>query len=110
MVWRVELAGEAERDLDLIFDHHLESCQIFGEDPKEPFAQAEGRAREIRGAADRLGAAPRRGERNDDLLPGLRHVTMGRAVYWFEVDRVRAWQCSWGGRDHIRHMLVRLLV
>ena len=113
MAWRVELAAEADLDLDLIFDHLLESYQSFGESLEEAFARAEARVREVRRAADRLGTAPHRGERHDALLPGLRHVTMDRAVYWFEVDeateRVRVLAVFWGGQDHARRMLARLL-
>lgn len=118
MAWRVEFADEAERDLDLIFDHLLESYQEFGEGFEEAFARAEARVRMVRRAADRLGTAPHRGERHDALLPGLRHVTMDRAVYWFEVDeamgdatagRVRVLAVFWGGQEHTRRMLARLL-
>lgn len=113
MAWEVEFADEAERDLGLIFDHLLESYQEFGEGFEEAFARAEARVQAVRRGADRLGTAPHRGERHDALLPGLRHVTMDRAVYWFEVDepveRVRVLAVFWGGQDHIRRMLARLL-
>lgn len=113
MAWTVEFADEAERDLGLIVDHLLESYQEFGEGFQEAFARAEARVRMVRRAADRLGAAPHRGERHDALLPGLRHVTMDRAVYWFEVDepveQVRVLAVFWGGQDHRRRMLARLL-
>ena len=113
MAWRVDLAAEAERDLDLIFDHLLESYLGFGEGLEEAFARAEARVREVRRAAGRLGTAPHRGERHDALLPGLRHVTVDRAVYWFEIDeaaeRVRVLAMFWGGEDHVRRVLARLL-
>ncbi len=53
-----------------------------------------------------------RGESHDELLPGLRHFTFGRAVYWFRIRseqreiQVRA--MFFGGQDHHRHMLARL--
>ena len=46
-VWTVEFAVEAERDLDLIFDHLLETCQAFGDDFGTSFDRAERRLREI---------------------------------------------------------------
>lgn len=56
---------------------------------------------------------PHRGERHDDILPGLRHLAIDRAIYWFDVDEgreaVRVLAVFFGGQDHVRHMLVRLL-
>ena len=76
-------------------------------------AHAEARVREVRRATHRLGTAPHRGERHDGLLEGLRPVTMGRAIYWFDVDesveRVRVLAVFWGGQEHVRRMLARLL-
>jgi plasmid stabilization system protein ParE len=50
---------------------------------------------------------------HDDILPGLRHVTLGRAVIWFDViedkSNVRILAVFFGGQDHIRRMLARLL-
>ena len=45
--------------------------------------------------------------------PGLRHLAIGRAIYWFDVDdgreTVRVLAVFFGGQDHVRHMLARLL-
>ena len=53
------------------------------------------------------------GERHDDILPGLRHLTIGRAIYWFDVDEagrtVRVLTVFFGRQDHVRHMMTRLL-
>ena len=58
-------------------------------------------------------AAPFRGECHDDLLPGLRHLTIDRAIYWFDLNeaeqRVRVLAIFFGSQDHVRHMLTRLL-
>ena len=63
--------------------------------------------------ADRLGAAPYRSERQDDLLLGLRPLTIDRAIYWSDVNdekqRVRILAVFFGGQNHVRHMLTRLL-
>ena len=40
-------------------------------------------AADLLAAADSLATAPFRGESRDDLLPGLRHLALDRAVYWF---------------------------
>jgi len=68
---------------------------------------------EVRVAAERILSAPHRGERHDDILSGLRHLAIGRAIYWFDVDdagqTVRVLAVFFGGQAHVRHMMVRLL-
>ena len=113
MRFRIEFSAEAERDFALIFDHLFESYRAFGETVGEALDHSEDRILAIRRQADRLGDAPHRGERHDDLQPGLRHLTIDRAIYWFDVDeagkRVRVLAIFFGGQDHVRHMLTRLL-
>lgn len=113
MAFRIEFAAACERDFSLIFDHLLGSYLGFGESGETAFAHAQHRIDEIRRGADRLAAAPFRGTLHSDILPGLRHVTIDHAVYWFEVDEaartVRVLAVFFGGEDHVRHMLVRLL-
>ena len=40
-------------------------------------------------------------------------MSIDRAIYWFDVDeaarKVRILAVFFGGQDHVRHMLVRLL-
>lgn len=113
MAFRLEFSADAEKDFDLIFDHLLENYIRFGESRELAIEHAEARVRNIRVSADRIVTAPHRGERHDDLLPGLRHLTIDRAIYWFDVDdrteTVRVLAVFFGGQDHVRHMLVRLL-
>jgi plasmid stabilization system protein ParE len=113
MRFRLEFSAEAERDFALIFDHLFESHRRFGTRVETALDHCEDRIREIRQEADRLCAAPYRGERLDDLLPGLQHLTIDRAIFWFDVNeaeqRVRILAIFFGGQDHIRHMLTRLL-
>lgn len=113
MAYRLEFSTEAERDFGLIFDHLLDSYLGFGESLESALNHAETRVLEIRAAANRIPAIPHRGQRHDDLLPGLRHLAIGRAVYWFDVDdevrTVRVLAVFFGGQDHIRHMTTRLL-
>ena len=76
MAFRLEFSVEAERDFGLIFDHLLQSYLGFGESLQSAFERAEVRTLEIRAAAERILTAPHRGERHDDLLPGLRHLAI----------------------------------
>lgn len=112
MAFRLEFSVEAERDFGLIFDHLLRSYLDFGENPETALDRAGARVPEIRTAAERILSAPHRGERHDDILTGLRHLTIGRAIYWFDVDEtretVRVLAVFFGGQDHVRHMMIRL--
>ena len=113
MAFRLEFSAGAERDFGLIFDHLLRSYLDFGESPESAFDRAEARLAEIRAAAERILVAPHRGERHDDILPGVRHLAIDRAIYWFDVDAahetVRVLAVFFGGQDHVRRMMVRLL-
>lgn len=113
MTWRTEFSAGTERDLALIHDHLHASYLAFGEHRDSAADHAGARIDEILNDAERIATAPHRGERHDDLLPGLRHLTLGRAVFWFDLDEdrqvVRILAIFFGGQDHQRHMLVRLL-
>ena len=113
MAFRLEFAAEAERDFGLIFDHLLRSYLDFGDGLESALDHAESRVAEIRAAAERILTAPHRGERHDDILPGVRHLAIGRAIYRFDVDEaretVRVLAVFFGGQDHVRRMMVRLL-
>ena len=113
MAFRLEFSVDAEHDFGLIFDHLLRSYLDFGESLESAFDRTEARIREIRAGAERILTAPHRGERHDNLLPGLRHLAIGRAICWFDVDddrqAVRVLAVFVGGQDHVRHMLARLL-
>ena len=113
MAFRLEFAADAEHDFGLIFDHLLQSYLDFGESPESAFDHAGSRITEIRRTAERILTAPHRGARHDDILPGLRHLAISRAIYRFDVDEsrevVRVLAVFFGAQDHVRHMLVRLL-
>jgi plasmid stabilization system protein ParE len=112
---RVELAAAALVDLELIFDHLTEAYRGFGEAPEEALDHAALRVRSIVDAADRLAVAPHRGPVHTDLPPGLRHVTLDRAIYYFQLDgprgeeRVRILAVFFGAQDHQRRMRLRIL-
>lgn len=113
MGFRLEFSAAAERDFALILDHLFGSYRGFGEDVHAALDHAEARVTEVRAAADRILAAPHRGEKRDDILTGLRRLTIERATYWFDVDEerrtVRVLAVFFGGQDQVRHMLTRLL-
>lgn len=113
MRFRIEFSADAERDFDLIFDHLFESYAAFGESTEKALDHAARRVMAIRKAADRLARFPLRGTVRDDILPGVRFFAVARAIYWFDVDetaaKVRILAVFFGGQDHIRHMLLRLL-
>jgi toxin ParE1/3/4 len=113
MTFRIEVSTEASCDLELIFDHLVETYLGFGENLHDALDHAEARVRSIRKETERLGAEPYRGSAHNDLLPGLRHLTLNRAIYWFEISeelhRVRVLAIFFGGQDHIRHMMLRLI-
>ena len=113
MAWRTEFAADAERDFDLIFDHLFAAYRSFGEADAEAFDRAVRRLEGIRAAAIGIARAPFRGTLRQDVAPGLRHVTIDRAVFWFDLDEpaetVRILAILFGGQDHVRHMLARLL-
>ena len=89
MAFRLEFAAGAERDFRLIFDHLLHSYLEFGESLESALDHAEARIAEIRVAAERVPTAPHRGERHDDVLPGLRHIAIRQAIYPSGVNESR---------------------
>jgi toxin ParE1/3/4 len=113
MRFAIEFSADAEHDFELIFDHLFESYTAFGESTEEALSHAARRVMNIRKAVDRLARSPLRGTTRDDILPGVRFLATARAIYWFDVDqkarKVRVLAVFFGGQDHIRHMLVRLL-
>ena len=113
MNWRIEFAADAERDFAMILDHLTESYLSFGESPAEASRRAAQRLSEILDDSLRIATAPFRGQRHDDLLPGLRQLALGKATFWFTVDEderlIRVLSVFFGGQDQQRRMLVRLL-
>ncbi len=113
MPFAIEFSTQCEQDFELIFDHLFKSYLGFGESVEEALDHAARRIFEIRKAADRLSTFPIRGTVRDDILPGVRYLSIDRAIYWFDVNeggrKVRILAVFFGGQDHVRHMLVRLL-
>lgn len=111
--WTVTFAAAALDDLTLIEVHLAESYESFGESPAEARSHAISRIDAILTGAERIATAPRRGAVHEDLIPGLRHLTIDRAIYWYLVDeaqqRLRILAVFFGPQDHQRRMLLRLL-
>ena len=113
MKFAIEFSADSERDFELIFDHLFASYREFGESTAEALEHAAQRIIGIRAAAERLTTFPIRGTRRDDILPGVRHLAIDRAIYWFDVDeparKVRILAIFFGAQDYVRQMLLRLL-
>jgi plasmid stabilization system protein ParE len=111
--YAVEFAAEVERDFELIFDFLEESYRNFGESAEDTIAHAVRRVEMIRATAARIGSRPHRGTLHPEMMADLRHVTIDQAIYWFFVDEdaltVRVLAIFFGGQDHVRQMLARLL-
>jgi toxin ParE1/3/4 len=113
MAFKIEFSADCARDFEAIFDHLFASYVGFGESAEQALEHAALRIAAIRHAAAKLAASPMRGTLRDDVLPGVRHITIDRAIYWFDVDpaakRIRILAIFFGGQDLVRRMLVRLL-
>lgn len=113
MAFRVVFSDEAEGDFDLVFEFLVDSYRQFGESETAAFERAAARLVIIREDADSIAVAPFRGTLHKDVLPGLRHVTIRGAVFWFDVveqsSEARVVGVFFGGQDHRRRMLARLL-
>lgn len=112
-MWKIEVSEAAEGDLELLFYHLADSYVEFGSNRSEAAAQARTRVQIVFEMTERIASDPMRGERHDDWIPGLRHLTLEKGVYWYLVDeatqRIRILAVFYGGQDHQRRMLLRLL-
>lgn len=111
--WTVVFAEAAANDLALIEEHLVRAYREFGESASDARQHAAVRIDAIITTAERLSTAPFRGEAQDDLLPGLRHLALDSAIYWFvpisDIRKIQVLAIFFGAQDHQRHMLVRLL-
>lgn len=111
--YRVERAEAADRDLDALFDFLLATYLQFGDSLERAFERASDRLHRIKSDLRALAALPHQGTLRPDLMPGLRNVAKDRAVSYFTVDDdarvVRVLAVFYGGQDHQRAMLMRLL-
>jgi len=109
----VRRSEAADRDLDLIFEHLFDAYAALGEASADALERAAARVRGIEDDIERLADAPQQGTLCMDLAPDLRRVTKRGAVFYFVTDRearrVDVIAVFFGGQDHQRHMLARLL-
>lgn len=112
-IFEVFRSQTAVRDLELIFDHLVETFLSFGDALPEAMERAERRVAAIEDHMDALARAPFQGTLREDFMPGLRYVTRDRAIYYFvsddETQTVHILAVFFGGQDHQRHMLRRTL-
>jgi toxin ParE1/3/4 len=111
--WTVVFAVESINGLVPITEYLTQAYSGFGEALVEAQYHEQERIEAIITAAERLATAPLRGESHDALLPGLRHLALDLAVTWFrpraEQQEVQVLVVFFGGQDHQRRMMVRLL-
>lgn len=112
MAYEVVFAEDAELDFKAILRFLIESHVDFGETEKSAFAASVRRTESIRKDVMSLARAPYRGTLHEDLLPGLRHVTLDRAIVYFQLDEagntVLVLAVFFGGQNHHERILARL--
>lgn len=112
-MWTIEFSAEAEHDFELIFEHLLQTYQDFGDDLDIALDRAEQRLLTIQSSSRDLAKTPFQGTLRSDILEGLRFVRHNKAIFWFVVNEdhqvIRILAVFFGGQDHLRHMLTRLL-
>ena len=113
MQYSLARGDQVTRDLERIYDFLFASYVGFGDPPEEADIDARERVLQIEIAMEALAAVPHQGTLHADMLPGLRSVTKDRAIFYFTVDDearvVRVLAIFFGGQDHQRDMLKRLL-
>lgn len=112
-MWNLEYSRDADRDFELIFDHLFAAYIDLGDAPEDALERAAERIRELRLEIDRLVETPYIGTLRPDIYPGIRFLRRDRAAVWFlPVEERRAILVAaifFGGQDHIRRMLARML-
>ncbi|MFK0161026.1 type II toxin-antitoxin system RelE/ParE family toxin [Rhizobium sp. NPDC090279] len=112
-MWSLEYSKDADLDFELIFDHLFAAYLDLGDAPEDALERAASRIRELRLAIDRLVETPYIGTLRPDIHPGLRFLRRDNAAVWFlpieERRTILVAAIFFGGQDHIRRMLARLL-
>lgn len=113
MTYEVIRAAAVARDLEAIFDFLFETARDFGDPDSAALDRASARLMAIEDAIDALSRAPHQGTLRPELGTGIRNVTKDRAILYFDVDDnaqlVRVLAVFFGGQDHQRRMLIRML-
>jgi len=113
MAFKVLRSRQCDRDLELIFDHLVESYHAIGDDMADALERAAERIGQIETSMARLATAPFQGALRPDIMHGLGNVTKANAVIYFTVnedkEEIRILALFFGGQDHQRHMLKRMI-
>ena len=113
MVYRLVRSEDAGRDLQVLFEHLIESHLGFAEAPAEALPLAAARMGKIRDAMAGLGKQPHQDTLEPALLPDIRDVTKDRAIFDFTDDDaaelVTVLAVFFGAQDHQRAMLKRIM-
>jgi toxin ParE1/3/4 len=111
--YRLERSPQIGRDLRDILWFVMRSNVQFGEPFERAKLSAAARIERIEAEMEKLASVPHQGTLHPLLTPGLRSVTKDRAIFYFLVDDeaqvVRVLAVFFGGQDHQRLMLRRLL-
>jgi toxin ParE1/3/4 len=112
MVFEIQRSQASLRDLEMIFDHLVESYIRLGETETDAVNFAVNRLNAIRDDMNSISRAPFQGTLLDSIASGLRSVTKSKAIFYFVADAdeqvVRIMAAFFGGQDHRRHMVRRL--
>lgn len=113
MIYKLERSAQAKRDLASVQRFLVRSYMHFGDDFARAKERSIRRLQGIRLAMNAIATRPKQGTLLPKLMPGLRSVTKDRAVFYFLIDEercvVRVLAVFFGGQDHQRDMLKRLL-
>lgn len=113
MVFKVVRSKQVQADLALIFDHLMDVYNAIGDDIAVAFDRAAARVRAIEDDMEALAIAPYQGTLLPHLSAGMRSVTKNNAIFYFEIfedsQEIQLFAVFFGGQDHRRHMIKRLL-
>lgn len=111
--YKVLRSAACDADIEIIFDFLFGAYRDLGDPVREALDRAAHRVRGIEDALARLGDLPFQGTLVPQIMDGLRHVTKDSAVFYFVVDEaqaeVRVLGVFFGGQDHRRHILRRIV-
>ncbi|APX14264.1 KluB (plasmid) [Tateyamaria omphalii] len=106
-------SAACDADIEVIFDHLFQSYRDLGDGIEDALNRAANRVRGIEDALAHLGDVPFQGTLVPQIMDGLRHVTKDQAVFYFIADEARTEArvlgVFFGGQDHRRHILRRIL-
>ncbi|MFB2564567.1 type II toxin-antitoxin system RelE/ParE family toxin [Rhizobium sp. IMFF44] len=112
-MWSLEYSGDADLDFELTFDHLFAAYLDLGDPSGDALERAASRIRELRLEIDRLVETPYIGTLRPDIYPGIRFLRRDKAAVWFlpieESRTIVVAAIFFGGQDHIRRMLARML-